>query len=150
MTVWQYDDPAIDNQDHLFRRVPKVPDCQTYDPATETYAVNPGGLRRDANEGMSTHLESIIDLPERDARTLYNPGKYSSIRFVVEAPRSAGAGVLPTPAPEEPDEDLRVAHTEVRPPQPEKDKVFWKTVVNVIADQSEWVQAPGHNAPRPN
>lgn len=148
MTVWHYDDPAIKDQDRLFRRVPKVPDCQTYDPTTETYVVSPGALRRDANEGMSTHLESIIDGRKRDAQTLYDSANYSSVRFVVEVPRTAGAGVLPTPAPEEADEDLRVAHTEVRPPKPEKDRVFWKTVMNVIADNSEWVQAPGNNAPK--
>lgn len=148
MTAWLYDDPSIENSDRLFRRVPKVPGCLTYDPATETYVISPGGLRRDANEGMSTHLESIIDSCERDAQTLYPSEKYSSILFVVEAPRSVGAGVLPTPALEEPDEDLRLAHTEVRPPKPEKDKAFWNTVVNVIADSSEWVQAPGHNVPK--
>lgn len=146
MTAWRYNDPSIDDKDRLFRRVPKVPDCQTYDPTTETYVISPGGLRRDADEGMSTHLQSIIDSRDRDAHTLYPADKYSSILFVVGAPRSVGAGVLPTPAPEETDEDLRLAHAEVRPPNPEKDKVFWKTVVNVIADSSEWVQAPGYNS----
>jgi hypothetical protein len=147
MTEWQYDDPGIDDQDRLFRRVPKVPGCQTYDPSTETYAVSPGGLRRESNDGMSSHLQSVIELRGRDAFSLYNEEKYSSIRFGVAVPRGAGAGVLPTPAPEEPDEDLRAAHAEVRPPMPEYNKVFWKNVANVIAESSEWVQGPGHVNP---
>lgn len=140
MTEWEYDDPSIDDAEILYRRVPKVPDCRTKDPLTGVYRLNPGGLRRDPDEGMSTHLESVLLARKRDPLTLYDGSTCGSVKFEAEVPRRVGAGVLATEAENEIDEDRAAAHAEVRPPQRAKDRSFWKGVVNEIADAAQWVQ----------
>ncbi len=141
MTVWKYDDPSIVDEDVLYRRVPRIPDCRTFDPCRDCWVPGPGALRRDAGEGMSTHLASVLGRRGRDAMTLY-PSTHGSIGFEVSAPRSALAGVLQVPDPNETDADLRAAHSEVRPPHPRKDRLFWNNVVNVIVASAWWVQSP--------
>ncbi|WDF33718.1 hypothetical protein PTW37_01955 [Arthrobacter agilis] len=142
MNEWPYNDPSIADEDKLYRRMPHQPGCRTYDAMTDRWVPHPGGLRRLDHEGMSTHLHSILEERQRDCASLYNGEKYGSIRFPVAVPRSAGAGVLPTAAPQEEDPDLKAAHAEVRPPSAELDKRFWKGVVNMIAREAEWVQPP--------
>lgn len=141
MTEWAYNDPSIDDKDTLYRRVPRNPDCRVWDPVEGVYRVNAGGLRRNAGEGMSTHLDSILGSRGRRPDTLYS-GTCGSVRFLVEVPRRVNAGVLLTAAPDEPDEDLAAAHAEVRPPFIERDRVHWRNVVNEIAHAAEWVQSP--------
>jgi len=144
MTVqpWEFDDGSIADSELLYRRIPKRPDHRTFDPERECWVPSTAALRRDANQGMSVHLDTVVRTRRRDPQTLYDSTKYGSIAFPAGLPRCEGAGVLPTTptAEEEPDPDLRAAHAEVRPSQPQKDRAAWSRVTNVILLRATWVQ----------
>ena len=138
--TWEWDDDSISDEETLYRRIKKIPDCRTYDPVRAAWVVHPGALRRLPNEGLSVHLHSVLVGLKRNVYTLYAADTYGSICFRVRVPRLAGAGVRQTPAVNEPDPDLCAAHGDVLPPQPQKDRLHWKGVVNAIAVEAEWVQ----------
>jgi len=142
MTEWIYNDPTVADEDILYRRVPKVPQLRTYDSEHGTWVPTPAAFRRDPNEGMSSHLRSIVTSMNRDPESLYPAQKFGSVEFEVCVPRRSGAGVLPTDDPGEDDPCLRAAHAEVRPPHALKNRDFWKTVANEVAAHSRWVQSP--------
>lgn len=141
MTDWSYNDESIASSDLLYRRVPGNPNMTTYDPVADQWTVHPGALRRESCEGMSTHLHSILVSRRRPVDSLY-PATCGTICFEVAVPRRLKAGVLCTDAPEETDEDLAAAHSEVRPAVPERDRVHWKNVVNEIAQAACWITLP--------
>jgi len=142
MIKWIYNDPSVADEDVLYRRVPKVIDCRTYDSQLSIWVVTPGALRREPNDGMSSHLRSVVMSMNRDPKSLYPAQEFGSVEFAVWVPRRSGAGVLQTDDPKEHDPCLRAAHTEVRPPEAPRDRVFWKSVANEIASHSRWVQSP--------
>ncbi|GEO94593.1 hypothetical protein [Kocuria turfanensis] len=142
MTEWEFNHHTVSDEDTLYRRIPKKPDFRTWDPLTGRYTPNPAAFRREAQEGMSTHLDSVLQGRSRLPITLYDPDRYGSVGFHVATPRQANAGVLLADDPYEKDEDLRCSHAEVRPPQPEKNRKHWKTVANEIAMACWWVQDP--------
>lgn len=141
VSAWVYDDPSIDSRDSVLRRIPMKPDFCTFDLLDGSPRLHPAALRREAGEGMSVHLESILILRNCDSATLYEEG-FGSVRFLVGIPRSVGAGVLRTPAHEDLNEDRAASHAEVRPPTREKDRTAWKVVSNTIALNAEWVVLP--------
>lgn len=141
-STWDFDDEAVDDREILYRRIPKNPDHRTYDAEKGTWVPSPGALRRVKGEGMSVHCHGTLSERGRDVATLYDPKKYGSICFTAVRPRSEGAGVLNTrpTITQEPDEDLRAAHAEVRPPAPELDRPFWSRIVSQIVQHACWVQ----------
>lgn len=138
---WVWNDPQIPDGEVLFRRVPTKPSHATFDALRGVWVPHAGAFQRDVNEGMSVHLDSILEARDRPRHTLYDPTRYGAVRFPAQVVRAAGAGVLPTTPTieEEPDEDLRAAHSEARPPRPERDKQFWSTVRNEMIKASVWV-----------
>lgn len=139
--LWVWDDPHILDDEMLFRRVPMKPSHATFDALRGVWVPSPGAFQRNANEGMSVHMLRVLDARRRDPHTLYDPTRYGAVRFPASAVRSAGAGVLATTPTmdEEPDEDLRAAHAEVRPPRAVKDRPFWSQVQNRIIRASVWI-----------
>lgn len=142
MSEWLHDDLDIPDSEGLFRRIKKTEQCRTLDPVRGVWVLSAGALRREAYEGMSVHLQSVLDDLGRDITTLYPIAEYGSVRFEAAVPRSQGAGIRSTPAEGEPDPDLREAHGDVFPPQPQKDRNHWRAVVNEIAVKATWVQSP--------
>lgn len=139
---WKYNHDWISDEDILYRRIPKKPEIRTYDTGRGVWVPGPGAFRRQADEGLSTHLQSILCARGRDPEYLYDANNYGSIGFPVAAPRRCNVGVLRVDDAQELDADLRSAHTEIRPPYREKKSREWKTVVNEIMAASWWVQAP--------
>lgn len=139
--AWDTDDPQLTDSELLFRRVLKRPDHRTYDPELRTFVPSPAAFQRNANEGMSVHMDGVLEKLERSRHTLYNSEKYGAVCFEVGVVRRAGAGVLPTIATveDEPDKDLREAHAEVRPPMKAKDRAYWSGVRDKIIKSSIWV-----------
>lgn len=143
MTDWEYNDASIKDEDKLYRRIPRGnPDFLTVDVLSGQRKPSPAAFQRNAGEGMSTHLDSVLVARQRDPETLYEVERYSSIGFLVGVPRQADAGVLRTEDPDEDDEDRQHSHAEVRPPRPEKDRKHWSVVRSTIADACWWVQGP--------
>lgn len=141
VSAWVYDDPLIDSRDWLLRRIPMTPNFCTFDLLDGRPRLHPAALRREAGEGMSVHLQSILVSRKRDITTLYDEG-FGSVRFLVGVPRTAGAGVLCTPAEGDLDTDRAASHAEVRPPTWEKNRTAWKSVSNTIALHAEWIVLP--------
>ena len=139
---WDFDDPGIADSELLYRRIPKHPDHRTFDAERERWVPTTAALRREADEGMSVHRHAVLAERGRDPLSLYDPATHGSISFVAGVPRSQGAGVVATSPTEdeEPDEDRRASHAEVRPERSEKDRAAWSRVANSIATQCQWVQ----------
>ena len=140
-TAWEMDDPQIPDSEDLYRRIPKNPDHRTFNAEEGTWVPSAGAFRRLKGEGMSVHMGSILEERGRATDSLYEASRYAAVRFPVGAVRRAGAGVLATTPTleEEPDEDLRAAHAEARPPTYERNRALWSEVVNEIIQASEWV-----------
>lgn len=138
---WVWDDPQIPDGEVLFRRVPMKPSHATFDALRGVWVPHAGAFQRDANEGMSVHMDSILEARGRARHTLYDSAKYGAVSFPARVVRAAEAGVLATtPTHEqESNEDLRAAHAEARPPRPEKDRPFWSKVRNEMIKASVWV-----------
>lgn len=141
MSAWVFNDAAVDSDDLLYRRVLARPNMSTYDPLNRLWVVHPGAFRRDADQGASTHLDSILQARSRDVTTLYQAPN-GSVRLRVAIPRQFGVGVLQVDDPEEQDPDLRAARAEIRPSQPEKNRQQWNSVANELARASSWVTYP--------
>lgn len=139
---WVWNDPQIPDGELLFRRVPTKPSHATFDALRGVWVPHAGAFQRDANEGMSVHLDGTLEERGRARHTLYDPERYGAVRFPVAVVRAANAGVLPTTptVAEEPDEELRAAHAEVRPPHANKDRPFWSGVRDGMIKASVWVQ----------
>ena len=139
---WVWNDPQIPDGELLFRRVPTKPSHATFDALRGVWVPHAGAFQRDANEGMSVHMEGTLEERGRARHTLYDPERYGAVRFPAAVVRAANAGVLPTTptVEEEPDEDLRAAHAEARPHDAKKDKPFWSKVRNEMIQASVWVE----------
>ena len=143
---WEWDDPEIPDEEVLYRKVRKIPDHRTWDPELRRYYPTAAALRRKKNEGMSTHANSVLLMRGRQPDSLYEPSKYDAVGFAVRVVREPDIiGIIFTPAGEleEADPDLRAAHAEVRPKNPDKDRVTWSKVVDRIIDQSSWIEQRG-------
>lgn len=138
---WVFDDPAIPDDESLYRRVRTIPDHRTFDAERNTWVPSAAAFRRFKGEGMSVHRETVLEVCGRHTSSLYNPDKYEAYRFKAVIPRAHGAGVLGTPATEEhePDSDLRAAHAEVRPPTHAEDRRFWSRIRHAMIQACEWV-----------
>lgn len=139
---WVYNDPEIADGEQLLRRVPKNPNHATFDPETGEWRPSAGAFQRNANEGMSVHVVSVLNSWKRADHSAYDPARYGAVRFPAAVVREAEAGVLRTLPTEEqePDEVLRDAHAEVRPPTPQKDRAFWSGVRDKMIKSSVWVE----------
>lgn len=138
---WVMDDPQISDDELLYRRIPLKPDHCTFDPERGRWVPQPAAFRRDPGEGMSVHMDSVLNELSRQPHTLYDPESYGAVRFPAGVVRSAGAGVLRTPATveDEADGDLREAHAEARPPTSARDRAFWSQVRHRIIGACDWV-----------
>lgn len=139
---WVWNDPQIPDDEVLYRRVPTKPSHATFDALRGRWVPHAGAFQREAREGMSVHLDGTLEARGRARHTLYDPERYGAVGFPVAVVRAANAGVLLTTptVEEEPDEDLRAAHAEVRPPEPKKDRPFWSNVRNQMIQASVWVE----------
>lgn len=138
---WVMDNPQTPDDEVLFRRVPTKPSHATFDALRGVWVPHAGAFRRDEGEGMSVHMDSILESQGRARHTLYDPARYGAVRFPVGIVRAEGAGVVQTTptVEEEPDEDLRAAHAEARPPTFKQEKSFWSNVRNQMIKASVWV-----------
>ena len=138
---WHYDDQEVSDDEELLRRIPWNPQLVMLDAQTGRYVLIPGALRRNAGEGMSVHLISVIEACESDPATVHDPNRFGAVAFHAAAPRSVGAGVIAAPATEEdePDPILRAAHAEVRPPTYERNKREWSKIAEKIISECRWV-----------
>lgn len=139
---WAWNDPQIPDDEVIFRRVRMNPDHRTFDPEKGQWVPSAGAFRRMEGEGMSAHMNSVLESKGRAGHSLYDPERYGAVRFPVEVVRSAGAGVVQTlpSVEEEPDQDLREAHVEARPPTWALDKRFWSKVRAQMIKASVWVE----------
>jgi hypothetical protein len=141
MSDWVYNDPSISDDELMYRRVPNNDDFWTYDPVRRTHRVNPKAFQREPNQGCSVHLDSVLRQRNRAPDTIY-PAITGIVQITVSVPRKDKAGVLQTFDPDEPDPDLAAAHAEIRPPQPQRDRLFWRPISNALAASSVWVRMP--------
>ena len=145
---WVWDNADISDEETIIRRVPMNPEHTTFDAELGITRPSPGAFRRAAAEGTSVHRVAVLDELGRSINSLYDPSKYSAVRFPVRAAREAGAGVLETEPTieDEPDSDLRAAHAEIRPPEKPRNRPFWSGVVDSLIRASEWVEQTGRHA----
>lgn len=138
---WVMDDSQIPDDEMIFRRVPMQPSHATFDALRGVWVPHAGAFRRSAGEGVSVHMDSILESRGRARHTLYDRERHGAVRFPVGVVRAAGAGVIQTTptVEEEPDEDLCAAHAEARPPTFEQNKKLWSSVRDQMIKASVWV-----------
>jgi len=138
-----YDDPAVPDSETLYRRVPPKPEWLTTDPVTGLIVPHAAALQRRTGEGLSVHLDSVLNNLGRDPHTLYDP-ECPSFAFLASVPRSQGDGVIPVRVgpPDEPDSDRGQAHAEVRAPEQADTPTHWRRVRTAIIKDMWWVTTP--------
>jgi hypothetical protein len=141
MTAWLYDSPQLDGDDQVYRKVLDRPKMSTFDEEQKIWRIHPAAFRRDAYDGASVHLDSVLVARDRDVMTIY-PQRYGFVRLLIKVVRSHELGVLAIDDAAEPDEDLRAAHCEIRPPMPEKNRPAWNAKINEICLCCDWMRVP--------
>ena len=138
---WLWNDSSIPDEEVLYRRALKTGQV-TWDAEADCYRPNKAAFSRKANEGLSTHADSLLKVRGRKPHSLYNAEKYTAFGFEVAAVRQIPeAGVIYVEALEEheKDPDLRFAHAEVRPIDPAKQKPLWNRIRDSITRNAQWV-----------
>lgn len=139
---WCWNDSGIPDEEILYRKVLRQEGHLAWDAENDCYRPGLAALRRDPNTGLSTHAGSLLEMRGRSPETLYDSARYCTMYFQAGIPREeSNVGIIYVEAEieHEPDEDLRFAHAEVRPENPEKDKPLWNRVRDNIIRNSSWV-----------
>jgi hypothetical protein len=90
--VSSWDDPAISDQDVLYRRFPKNhPDFLAVDSTGESKRLSPAALRYDECSGMSVSIGSFMDKYKVPRQELCDWNSHSIFEFKAGVPRSLPA-----------------------------------------------------------
>lgn len=111
---WVWNDPEIAHESAVYRRIPNRPNFMVPDldggpgsPAPGAFKCDPDGISVYRDEPMKVHGISVADLKSRSDDHVFG------IR--VADVRHAGAGVVDSPDPEDP--NIGPAHASIRYPQ---------------------------------